>query len=38
MNRIVGSIVSRPILARVLLVAVSLLAAACNNSGGRPGY
>ena len=38
MNRVVGSIVARPILARVLLLAVGLLAAACNNSGGRPGY
>ena len=38
MNRIVRGFAGRPLLARMLLMAVSLLAAACNNSGGRPGY
>ena len=38
MNRMAAHLMSRPALARVLLLAVSILLAACKNSGGGTGY
>jgi hypothetical protein len=38
MERVVTAFTKRPHLARILLVLVGLVAAACDNSGGRPGY
>jgi predicted small secreted protein len=38
MNQIMASVMARPIIARLLLGAVAVLVAACNNAGGKPGY
>jgi predicted small secreted protein len=38
MNLTAAHIAMRPVLARLLLLAIPILLAACNNSGGGSGY
>ena len=38
MIRIINSLAARPLVARLLFAVVAVIAAACGNSDGKPGY